>query len=161
MVDTRIVLECRDVSKLFIKGRDVSQILFDLNFKVERNKVTVINGKSGEGKILLVWLLSGLDLPTSGEIIIDGVDITKLNNTELSKFRREKIRIIFQDSNLIPTWTASQPLLRLYSLEAAHPRYAPVSMPAHRQWSPAPIPCAHRPRHRVRGFAGTLFRWTE
>ena len=101
----KYILECNNVSKYFIKRNKRQLILKDINFKVKENEIVIISGKSGEGKSVLLWILCAIDNPTSGEILIDGMNPEKINNHLIAEFYQEKIAFIFQDYNLIPTLT--------------------------------------------------------
>lgn len=101
----KVILECSKVTKFFIKNNKKFLILKGINLKVKENEIVVISGKSGEGKTVLLWLLSAIDKPSEGEILIDGINPEKLDSNSTSNLFREKIAIIFQDYNLIPTLT--------------------------------------------------------
>ncbi len=80
-----------------------SRALKGIDFSVVRNDFIAIMGPSGSGKTTLLNILSTIDKPTLGEVLLDGQDITRLTNKELSKLRRDKIGFIFQDYNLLDT----------------------------------------------------------
>lgn len=95
------ILKIKDVSKEYgIKGFK-SKVLNNISFNVSEGEFISIMGPSGAGKTTLLNLMSTLDVPTSGEILLDGVDVTKMKNKELSKLRRNSIGFIFQDYNLL------------------------------------------------------------
>jgi putative ABC transport system ATP-binding protein len=100
------VIELRDVSKTVTSGTEPLTILHPLNLKVERGEFLAILGPSGSGKSTLLGLIAGLDAPTAGHVIIDGVDITRLGEDGLAKLRGEKIGFVFQFFHLIPSLTA-------------------------------------------------------
>jgi len=100
------VIELRDVSKTVTSGTEPLTILHPLNLKVERGEFLAILGPSGSGKSTLLGLIAGLDAPTAGHVIIDGVDITQLGEDGLAKLRGEKIGFVFQFFHLIPSLTA-------------------------------------------------------
>ena len=81
-------------------------ILRGISFVIPRYTWTAIMGPSGSGKSTLLGILAGLDTPSSGQISVDGVDITHMDETKLARFRNEKIGMVFQSFNLIPTLTA-------------------------------------------------------
>ena len=85
--------------------------LKNINIKVNKGEFIAIKGKSGSGKSTLIHLLSGLDSPSSGEVIINNKNIYKLNDNELTIFRRKNIGIIFQFYNLIPILTIKENIL--------------------------------------------------
>ncbi|GAA0084107.1 ABC transporter ATP-binding protein [Clostridium sp. CTA-7] len=95
------ILKLKDVSKEYgVKGFR-TRVLNKINFTVNEGDFISIMGPSGAGKTTLLNLISTLDKPTKGEIILDGLDITKIKNKELSNLRRDKIGFIFQDYNLL------------------------------------------------------------
>ncbi len=83
------------------KSYGTKTILRDVNFSAESGDIILIRGPSGIGKTTFLNMLSGIDLPDKGEVIVDGVDITKMDENERAKLRLEKMGIIFQTSNLI------------------------------------------------------------
>jgi len=97
-----------DVHKVYKMGEVEVEALPDVYLKIRRGEFLAVLGPSGSGKTTLLNLLGGIDAPTSGQLIIDGVDISRFNQRELTLFRREKIGFIFQFFNLIPTLTAKE-----------------------------------------------------
>lgn len=91
--------------RLAAGGRFVT-ILDDISLDIPTKQMVAIVGPSGSGKSTLLGLIAGLDKPTSGSIILDGVDITGLPEREMTRYRRQKIGYIFQSFHLIPTLTA-------------------------------------------------------
>jgi putative ABC transport system ATP-binding protein len=102
------ILECRDINKFFIKNGNKNIILNNINLNIKEKEITVIFGKSGEGKSVLLWILSGIDNPSSGEIIYNGISLNDLSTEKLAVLYRENISFIFQDFNFIPTWTVME-----------------------------------------------------
>lgn len=100
------MITVQHVSKTFYDGEDTTTILRDVTFSVETGKRVAIIGPSGSGKSTLLSILSGLDRPSTGEVIIDGVDISTLNEKELALFRNKKISIVFQAFELVQFFTA-------------------------------------------------------
>jgi ABC-type lipoprotein export system ATPase subunit len=101
-----VVLACRDLRKSFIsRGRKIN-VLNGVNLKVKAGEIVVICGKSGAGKSTCLQILSGLDRPSAGSVMFDGTILESLSNGQLARMRREQIGIIFQHSNLLPSWTA-------------------------------------------------------
>jgi putative ABC transport system ATP-binding protein len=100
------VIELRDVSKTVTSGTEPLTILHPLRLTVARGEFLAILGPSGSGKSTLLGLIAGLDAPTSGQVLIDSVDITRLGEDGLAKLRGEKIGFVFQFFHLIPSLTA-------------------------------------------------------
>ena len=96
----------RDVTLQLPLGGEPVHILRGVSFAIPRQAWIAIMGASGSGKSTLLGILAGLDTPTSGQVIVDGVDITCLGEDKLARFRNEKIGMVFQSFNLIPTLTA-------------------------------------------------------
>mgnify|MGYP001308258206 CR=1 FL=1 len=100
------VIETVNVTKALHLGKNVIHALRGVDLTIERGEMVGIVGPSGSGKSTLLGILGGLDKPTSGTIRIDGVDVTRMNEDQLTELRNEKIGFIFQFFNLIPTLTA-------------------------------------------------------
>ncbi len=100
------MIELRDVSKTVTSGTEPLTILHPLSATIERGRFVAIVGPSGSGKSTLLGLIAGLDSPSSGSVVIDGVDITRLSEDDLAKLRGEKIGFVFQFFHLIPSLTA-------------------------------------------------------
>lgn len=82
------------------------EVLKGINLNIEQGEVVSIVGASGAGKTTLLQILGTLDIPTSGRIEIDGIDVNKINEMDLSKFRNQKIGFVFQFHQLLPEFTA-------------------------------------------------------
>jgi len=100
------VIELRGVSKTVMSGSEPLTILHPLTLQVPRGEFLAVVGPSGSGKSTLLGLIAGLDSPTSGEVLIDGVDITRLDEDALARLRGERIGFVFQFFHLIPSLTA-------------------------------------------------------
>ncbi len=100
------IAKLRDVTRELPLGNEQIQILRGVSFAIPRRAWIAIMGPSGSGKSTLLGILAGLDTPSSGHIIVDGVDITHMDEGKLARFRNEKIGMVFQSFNLIPTLTA-------------------------------------------------------
>lgn len=111
------LVEIRKLTKQFRKGDEVITPLQEVNLNVEREDFVSLMGASGSGKSTLLNSIAGIDRPTSGEIVINGTDITKLSRGALADWRAANIGYIFQMHNLIPVLTAYEnielPLLLL------------------------------------------------
>lgn len=102
------LIELKNVVKAYETGSQIVKAADNLNFTIDDGELVVILGPSGSGKSTLLNLLGGLDSVTSGDIIIDGENITNFSDTELTRFRSKKIGFIFQFYNLIPNLTACE-----------------------------------------------------
>jgi putative ABC transport system ATP-binding protein len=94
------------------------EILRGIDLAIPRGQIIAVMGPSGSGKSTLLGLLAGLDTPTSGRVIIDGVDITGLSENELAAVRGRKIGFVFQSYQLIPTLTAEENVLLPHELNS-------------------------------------------
>lgn len=99
------IVEFKDVSRVYTSGDHELWALNHVDMTLEEGKVVVILGPSGAGKSTLLNMLGGLDSPTDGKIIVDGKDISTLNNNELADYRASTVGFVFQFYNLIPTLT--------------------------------------------------------
>ena len=107
MADDQIV-QAIDVSRRYGEGDAAVDALRNVSVDFERDRFTAIMGPSGSGKSTLLHVLAGLDRPTSGRVLIEGTDITVLDDADLTKLRRDKLGFIFQFFNLIPVLTAEE-----------------------------------------------------
>jgi lipoprotein-releasing system ATP-binding protein len=102
-----MILKAEKIHKSFAKAdKQKLEILKDISFNLEANKITVIVGASGAGKSTLLHILSGLDTLDSGTVKINDIDIFKLKDDELAKYRNKHIGFIFQFHHLLPEFTA-------------------------------------------------------
>lgn len=99
-------IELKSIYKFYSQGEDKVCALNDISLNIEKGEFLVILGPSGSGKSTLLHILGGLDNPTEGEVLIDGVDIAGYSDGELAKYRRAKVGFVFQSYNLLPTLTA-------------------------------------------------------
>lgn len=99
------VAEFKNVTKVYKSGEHEMRALDGVDMELPAGKFVVILGPSGAGKSTLLNLLGGLDSPTSGQIIVDGKDISTLSNNELADYRASHVGFVFQFYNLIPTLT--------------------------------------------------------
>jgi putative ABC transport system ATP-binding protein len=105
----KVVIESRDVHKLYNEGMDNQvHVLKGISMKIREGDMAVIMGPSGSGKTTLLDILGCLLKPSQGDLLIDGVDVKDLNEDELAKIRRKKIGFVFQQYNLIATFTAME-----------------------------------------------------
>ncbi|PKP19532.1 MAG: ABC transporter ATP-binding protein [Bacteroidetes bacterium HGW-Bacteroidetes-21] len=98
-------IELKNLTKDYKTGNNVFSALKNVDLTLNKGTFTVIKGASGSGKSTLLNLISGIDSPTSGEILINGTDIKKLNSEQLAKWRGTEIGIVFQFFQLMPTLT--------------------------------------------------------
>lgn len=103
-----VVLDAQHIEKVYGSRNNVTRALDDVSFKVTKGEFVAIMGPSGSGKSTLLNCVSTIDQVTSGSVIVGGADVTKLKSAKLTKFRREQLGFIFQDSNLLDTLTARE-----------------------------------------------------
>ncbi|MBO4320106.1 MAG: ABC transporter ATP-binding protein [Treponema sp.] len=96
------ILEAKDLTKIYGKGENSVHALDGVNLEVNKGEFLAIVGTSGSGKSTLLHMLGGLDRPSSGEVLINGMNIFTLKDDELTIFRRRKIGFVFQAFNLVP-----------------------------------------------------------
>ncbi len=99
------IVELKNVSKVYNTGEKEFKALDDVDLSINRGEFVVVLGPSGAGKSTLLNLIGGMDTPTDGSIKIDGEDISKYNENQLSEYRAENIGFIFQFYNILPTLT--------------------------------------------------------
>ncbi|MHA0315054.1 ABC transporter ATP-binding protein [Mesomycoplasma ovipneumoniae] len=95
------IIDFKKVSKYYLFGSVVTKVFADISFSIAEGDFAILNGKSGSGKSTILNLMSGLDRATEGDIIVDSVNLAYLKNSELTKFRRQKVSFIFQSYNLL------------------------------------------------------------
>ena len=105
------VVDLRGVTRVFEEGAARRAVLRDASATIHAGEIAVILGRSGSGKSTLLNLVSGIDLPSAGEVIVDGVRLDALSERERTLFRRRRIGFVFQFFNLIPTLTVEENLL--------------------------------------------------
>src|SRR5450759_1696399 len=108
MSDDGCVIEAENLTKYFEMGEVEVQALRGVTFKIKRGEVVSIMGPSGSGKSTLMNILGCLDIPTSGEYLLDGENVSHLSDDELSDIRNRKVGFIFQSFNLLPRMSALQ-----------------------------------------------------
>jgi putative ABC transport system ATP-binding protein len=115
------VVAATSIARRYGEGDTCVQALRGVSLDVARGKLTAVMGPSGSGKSTLMHILAGLDRPTEGEVQIEGTTITELNDTELTKLRREHIGFIFQFFNLLPMLTAEENVVLPLNLAGRKP----------------------------------------
>jgi putative ABC transport system ATP-binding protein len=115
------VVVAADVHRRFGEGDTAVDALAGVSTGFERDRFTAIMGPSGSGKSTLMHILAGLDRPTSGTVTLDGVEITHLDDGELTELRRDKLGFVFQFFNLIPVLTAEENLVLPLSIAGRKP----------------------------------------
>lgn len=100
------IIRLEAVSKWYPQGEGLRAVLDEARMTIEEGEFVIIRGRSGSGKTTLLNLLAALDMPSQGEVWVDGTELTQLTDRERTLFRRRHIGIVFQFFNLIPTLTA-------------------------------------------------------
>ncbi|MDF2822084.1 MAG: antimicrobial peptide transporter ATPase [Clostridiales bacterium] len=115
-------IEVKNLTRTFITGKEESHVLKKLDFSVEKGEFVSIMGPSGSGKSTLMYLLGGLDKPTSGTILLEGNDLSKLKNKAMSKLRRTKIGFVFQFYNLVQNLNVEDNIMLPIILDGKNPK---------------------------------------
>ena len=97
-----VIVQTQDLKKYYQTGNQTVRALDGVDFEVAEREFVSIIGKSGSGKSTLLHMIGGLDTPSNGTVIVDGVNLETLNSEQLALFRRRKVGFIFQQYNLIP-----------------------------------------------------------
>ena len=106
------MIETKNLTKIYKMSKDVAVRALDkVNLTVEKGEFLAIMGSSGSGKSTLLHMIAGVDVPTSGSVLIEGTDIHKLTPSRQAEFRRRKVGIIYQAYNLIPTLTVEENII--------------------------------------------------
>lgn len=128
------ILEVNGLKKIYSTrfGGNKVEALKNVNFSVEQGEYVAIMGESGSGKTTLLNILAALDKPTEGNVILDGNNLSKLKESQISAFRRDNLGFVFQDFNLLDTFTLEDniylPLvLAGMSYKKMHDRLVPIA----------------------------------
>lgn len=113
-----VLMQTKNLSKVYGKGENQVIALNNCNLSFKEGSFTSIVGRSGSGKSTLLHLIGGLDLPTNGEVLIEGQSIYNMTDSERTIFRRRRLGFIFQSYNLVPELTAYQNILLPLNLDA-------------------------------------------
>lgn len=111
-----MIVEFKDVVKEYGSGDALFQAVSHVSFGIEEGEFVVILGQSGAGKSTVLNMLGGMDVPTSGSVIVDGCEVSKMNDKQLGKYRADKIGFIFQFYNLIPSLTSYENIALVKSI---------------------------------------------
>jgi putative ABC transport system ATP-binding protein len=115
------IVSIEQVSRRYGDGDTAVDALRGVSLEIERGKLTAVMGPSGSGKSTLMHILAGLDRPTAGRVVLDGVDVTRLSEKKMTLLRREKIGFVFQFFNLLPMLTAEENVLLPLSIAGRKP----------------------------------------
>ncbi len=102
------MIELQQVSKVFQRGPEEIQALQEVNLVIAAGEFVAITGKSGCGKSTLLHIIGGLEPPTRGRVLLDGRDLARIVEPELTRFRRDKVGVVFQSFNLLPLLTLAE-----------------------------------------------------
>ena len=115
------IVTLENVTKVYGEGDTRVWGLHDVNMTVKQGEVLAVVGASGSGKSTLLNVIGGVDTPSSGKIVVDGKDITKLNDEQMSVFRRRKIGFVFQAYHLIPVLSVEENIMMPILLDHRKP----------------------------------------
>ena len=116
------ILSFENIEKYYGNKDNITKVIDNINFKVDKGEFVGIMGPSGSGKTTLLNCISTIDNVTTGSIVINGKDITKLKSKELEKFRRDELGFIFQDFNLLDTLTAYENIALALTIQGKKPK---------------------------------------
>lgn len=115
------ILRCEGIKKVYGEGNSRVVALDNVDLSVEKGEFVAVAGASGSGKSTLLHILGSVDRPTEGKIVIEGTDISTLNQTRAAIFRRRKVGLVYQFYNLIPTLTIRKNILMPLLLDKKKP----------------------------------------
>lgn len=115
------ILKCEGVKKVYGSGSNQVPALNGIDLSVSKGEFVAIVGASGSGKSTLLHILGSVDKPTSGKVMIDGTDLSGLDQTQAAIFRRRKVGLVYQFYNLIPTLTVKKNILMPLALDKKKP----------------------------------------
>jgi len=122
--DAMYVLEARELRKSFGEGEASVEALRGVNMGVQGGEMLAIMGRSGSGKSTMLTLLGGVDVPTSGQILLEGTDLASLDDDQRTLIRRRRIGFVFQAFNLLPILTAEENVALPLELDGVPTRQA-------------------------------------
>lgn len=114
------IVETRNLKKYYKLGDNTVKALDGVDFSVQEREFVAIIGKSGSGKSTLLHMIGGLDVPTSGEVLVAGRDLAKMSKEQLAVFRRRKVGFIFQSYNLVPDLNVYENIVLPIELDGKH-----------------------------------------
>lgn len=106
-----VIIKTSDLCKSFLNDGEVNNVIKNINLEIYKEDFTVIMGSSGSGKSTLLYMLSGMDNATSGHVMFNDKDISKFNEKNRAKFRRDEIGFVFQGINLVPELTINENII--------------------------------------------------
>lgn len=115
------ILKCEGVRKVYGERSKQVVALDGIDLSVGKGEFVAIVGASGSGKSTLLHILGSVDKPTEGKVLIDGTELSRLNQTQAAIFRRRKVGLVYQFYNLIPTLTARKNILMPLALDKKKP----------------------------------------
>ena len=115
------ILRCENIRKVYGSGNSQVVALDHINLSVQKGEFAAILGASGSGKSTLLHILGSVDKPTEGRVLIEGTDISVMNQTQAAIFRRRKVGLVYQFYNLIPTLTVRKNILMPLLLDKRRP----------------------------------------
>jgi putative ABC transport system ATP-binding protein len=122
-----VLLSVRDLTRAYREGERRREVLHGITLDVRRGECVALLGRSGSGKSTLLNLISGIDRPDAGEVVIDGINLTRLDERRRTLFRRRNIGFVYQFYNLIPTLTVEENLRLPLELNGIAPAAAAES----------------------------------
>ena len=144
------MIALRDVHKVFHQGEAEVRAMAGVSLDIEAGAFVSIMGPSGSGKSTLLHLMGGLDLPTSGEVTLDGSSLSRMSDDEITLLRRRKIGFVFQFFNLLPTYTAEENVALPLLLDGLGRREVRPRVEAALEQ----VGLSHRRRHRPEELSG-------
>jgi putative ABC transport system ATP-binding protein len=120
-IDSDAIVSAREVTRRYGEGDAAVDALRGITLDFPPGGFTAVMGPSGSGKSTLMHILAGLDRPTSGTVVIDGQDITKMDDGELTKLRRDRVGFVFQFFNLVPVLNAEENMVLPLSIAGKRP----------------------------------------
>jgi putative ABC transport system ATP-binding protein len=125
------ILEARDLTKTYRLGSRDVQAIRGVSLQVRRGEFVALMGPSGSGKSTLLQLLGGLDVPTSGEVVLDGAVVSRLSDGKATRLRREKTGFVFQFFNLIPLLDVYENVALPFTIAGVDPRHGEAAARIH------------------------------